>query len=235
MLGRDHALSGALAFTAISPLLHVTGWHLAAGAVFTAGAGVLPDLDEPGSTISRQGGFLTGALSWIVHRVSGGHRKLTHSVTGTGIFTLLAWIAAGFDATPVAQVTLGLFVALLLAAGMHALRIGGHYGDVLAVAGAVAVVHWHVGLALVPVCIAIGTAAHIAGDELTHAGCPLGYPFFGHEFHLLPHRLQITTGKAAEHWIVTPILLAALGYLAWRDAGIGQIVHVHLAGRLAGE
>jgi hypothetical protein len=25
MLGRDHALSGALAFTAVAPLLHVTG------------------------------------------------------------------------------------------------------------------------------------------------------------------------------------------------------------------
>jgi membrane-bound metal-dependent hydrolase YbcI (DUF457 family) len=233
VLGRDHALSAALAFTALAPVLHVTGPAIAAGAVFTAGAGVLPDIDEPGSTIARQGGFLTGALSWIVHRASGGHRKLTHSVAGVGIFALLAWIAVRFDATPAAQVTLGLFVALLLAAGMHALRLGGHYGDILAVAGAVAVVHWHVGLALVPVCIAIGAAAHIAGDELTHDGCPLGYPFSGHEFHLLPHRLQITTGKAAEHWIVTPLLLAALGYLAWRDTGIGQIVHVHLAGHVA--
>ena len=233
MLGRDHALSAALAFTALAPVLHVTGPAIAAGAVFTAGAGVLPDIDEHGSTISRQGGFLTGALAWIVHRASGGHRKLTHSLTGIALFTAAAWLAARFDATPAAQAALGLFVALLLAAGMHALRLGGHYGDTLALAGAAAVVHWHVGLALVPVCIAIGAAAHIAGDECTHAGCPLGYPFSGREFHLLPRRLQITTGKAAEHWIVTPLLLAALGYLAWRDTGISQIVHAHLAGHVA--
>ena len=58
MLGHDHALSGALAFTAVAPLLHVTGVHLAVGAVLTAGAGVLPDLDEPGSTIARTFGFV---------------------------------------------------------------------------------------------------------------------------------------------------------------------------------
>lgn len=52
MLGRDHALSGALAFTAVTPLLHVTGAHRAAAVVLTAGAGVLPDIDEPGSTIA---------------------------------------------------------------------------------------------------------------------------------------------------------------------------------------
>src|SRR5260370_41948110 len=82
MLGRDHALSGALAFTAVAPLLHVTGVHLATGIALSAGAGVLPDLDEPGSTIARTFGFLTGAFAWIVHKISGGHRKGTHSLIG---------------------------------------------------------------------------------------------------------------------------------------------------------
>ena len=31
MLGRDHALSGALAFAGVAPMLHVTGTQLAAG------------------------------------------------------------------------------------------------------------------------------------------------------------------------------------------------------------
>ena len=39
------------------------------------------------------------------------------------------------------------------------------------------------------------------------------------EFHLTPRPLRFTTGKPAEHWIVTPLLLAALGLLAWRDTG----------------
>ena len=53
MLGRDHALSGAVVFAALAPSLHVTAAHLAAGVVLAAGAGVLPDIDHPDSTISR--------------------------------------------------------------------------------------------------------------------------------------------------------------------------------------
>jgi LexA-binding, inner membrane-associated putative hydrolase len=63
MLGHDHALSGALAFAAVAPLLHVSGVHLAASIALTAGAGVFPDIDEPGSTIARTFGFLTGAFA----------------------------------------------------------------------------------------------------------------------------------------------------------------------------
>jgi hypothetical protein len=63
------------------------------------------------------------------------------------------------------------------------------------------------------------TVPDIAGDELTHGGCPLAWPLSGHEFHLLPRRLQITTGRFAEHWIVSALLLAALGYLLYRDTG----------------
>ena len=70
MLGHDHALSGALAFAVVAPLLPVGGTQLAVAAALTAGAGILPDLDERGSTIARTFGFLTGAFAWIVHRPS---------------------------------------------------------------------------------------------------------------------------------------------------------------------
>src|SRR6185437_3420528 len=53
MLGRDHALSGAVVLAALAPPLHVGIAHLAAGVVLGAGAGVLPDIDHPDSTISR--------------------------------------------------------------------------------------------------------------------------------------------------------------------------------------
>ena len=69
MLGRDHALSGALAFAALGPSLHVTGSHLAAGVLLTAGAGTLPDIDHPDSTISREFGFLTQTFAWLVVRL----------------------------------------------------------------------------------------------------------------------------------------------------------------------
>ena len=45
-----------------------------------------------GTTISRQGGFLTMSLAWIVHRISGGHRKGTHSFIGVAVFFKLLLI-----------------------------------------------------------------------------------------------------------------------------------------------
>jgi len=93
MLARDHALSGALVFTAVAPVLHVSGPALLAGAVFTAGAATAPDIDEHGSTISRTLGFFTETVSWLVHKISGGHRKGTHSILGVAVFTFAAWLA----------------------------------------------------------------------------------------------------------------------------------------------
>lgn len=69
-----------------------------------------------------------------------------------------------------------------------------------------------------PLCILIGAFAHIAGDELTHSGCPLLYPFSKDEFHLLPGPLRFTTGKVTEHVIVTPLLLGVLALLTWHAA-----------------
>jgi membrane-bound metal-dependent hydrolase YbcI (DUF457 family) len=225
MLARDHALSGALTFTAVAPMLHVTGAALLAGAVFTAGAATLPDIDEHGSTISRTFGFFTGAFSWVVHKISGGHRKGTHSLLGVALFTFASWVAVTDATSLTRKIVLGVILGLLLAAGVRALRIGGHHGDVIGLAAAAAAIYWHAGLSLVPLCIALGAASHIAGDELTHDGCPLAWPISGHEFHLLPRRLRITTGRFAEHWIVSTLLLAGLGYLLWRDTGIAGIVH----------
>jgi len=229
MLARDHALSGALAFTAVAPVLHVSGPALLAGAVFTAGAATVPDIDEHGSTISRTLGFFTETVSWIVHKVSGGHRKGTHSILGVAVFTLAAWAAVNYARGLTGEIILGVILSLILAAGVRALRIGGHHGDVIGVAGAAAAVYWHAGLSLVPLCIALGAASHIAGDELTHDGCPLAWPFSRREYHLLPRRLRITTGRLAEHWIVSTLLLAGLCCLLWRETGIAAILnHLHV-------
>lgn len=246
MLGRDHALSGALAFTGLAPLLPVTGVHLAAGIALTAGAGVLPDVDEPGSTIARTFGFLTGAFAWVVHTLSGGHRKGTHSLIGVALLTAAALEAGRWQAgVPVAAghpvwswhlVPVGLVLSLLFSAAFRALRIGGHYGDAAGIALAAGVIWERWDLALVtpwhvPVlglCVALGMLSHIAGDMCTHDGCPLLYPLSHYEFGLLPEPVRITTNKMAEHWIVSPLLIAGLAYFLWKDTG--EVFTVHLAG-----
>jgi membrane-bound metal-dependent hydrolase YbcI (DUF457 family) len=240
MLGHDHALSGALVFAAVAPLLPVSGVHLAASIALTAGAGVFPDIDEPGSTIARTFGFLTRAFAWIVHTISGGHRKGTHSLLGVAIMTVAALGAGSWQvhARPWWHlVPAGLILALLFSAGLRALHIGGHHGDAIGIALAALALWKGWDLILVTprhvpvlaVCVALGMLAHIAGDMCTHDGCPLLYPLSRHEFGLLPAPVRITTNKLAEHWVVSPLLLAGLAYFLWRDSGL--TLHYHLAGR----
>ena len=237
MLGHDHALSGALAFAAVAPMLPVGGTQLAVAAALTAGAGILHDLDEPGSTIARTFGFLTGTFAWIVHRLSGGHRKGTHSLLGVALITAAALWAGSWQlgAAATAQhpvlwwhlVPAGLILALLFSAGFRALYIGGHHGDLFGIAVAalviwkgwdlVEVTSWPVPV--LAVCVTLGMLAHLAGDMLTHAGCPLLYPVSRYEFGLLPEPVRITTNKLAERWVISPLLLIGLAYFVWRDAG----------------
>src|SRR3984957_9217773 len=135
MLGRDHALSGAVAFAALAPALHVHEAFLAAGVVLTAGAGVLPDIDHPDSTISRSFGFLTEWFAWVVDRISGGHRHGTHSLVGIVVFSAGAYFAGLYQLSgPKAAaghlvftwhiVPAALVLALLYSAALRALHIG---------------------------------------------------------------------------------------------------------------
>ena len=250
MLGHDHALSGALAFAAVAPLLPVTGTHLVVAAALTAGTGILPDLDEPGSTIARTFGFLTGAFAWIVHTISGGHRKGTHSLLGVAIMTLAAYgagqwqdsahVSAGHTQLWWHLIPAGFLLALLFSAGLRALYIGGHHADLFGLALAALVLWqgwdlekvtpWHVSV--LAVCVPLGMLAHIAGDMLTHDGCPLLYPLSRYDFGLLPEPMRITTNKLAERWVISPLLLIALAYFLWRDLGSHQLIaNHHLAGQ----
>jgi membrane-bound metal-dependent hydrolase YbcI (DUF457 family) len=241
MLGRDHALSGAVVFAAFAPTLHVTDAYLAAGVAVAAGAGVLPDIDHHDSTIAQTFGFLTEWFAWTVNKLSGGHRHGTHSLLGLAAFTAAAYGAgqlqesgprlwsAGHLTFSWHMLPAALILTLLYSAALRALHIGGHFGDLIGIGAAAATCytsadltlvqagHWH--LPLLGAGTALGCAAHIAGDELTHGGCPLFWPASMHEFHLLPRPLQFTTAKFAETWIVFPLLVAGLAVAVWHATG----------------
>jgi membrane-bound metal-dependent hydrolase YbcI (DUF457 family) len=246
MLGRDHALSGAVAAAALAPALHVGGPYLAAAVALGAGAAVLPDIDHPDSSVSRTFGFATRAFAWLTDRLTGGHRHGTHSILGTAVFTAGAAAAGALQhAAPHGVLSWQalpavLYLTLLYSAALRALRIGGHHGDLAGTAAAVVTCQtgadltvltpWH--LPLLAVVTGIGCAAHIAGDEITHGGCPLFWPVSMHEFHLLPRPLRITTAKAAESWIVFPLLALGLAAVLARDAVLlAHLTVPHLAAR----
>jgi membrane-bound metal-dependent hydrolase YbcI (DUF457 family) len=228
--GFTHALSGAVAGTATGLLVLHTGTVATADlALFGTGFATLSDLDSCSSTAARSLGFLSGAVSQMVRRISGGHRHATHSAVGIAVFTGLAYLACAFRHGWPGRTGLCLLLAIGLAAGLRALRIGGHFADALAIAGAGAVCWsgWH--LALIPLATAIGCATHILGDMCTTEGCPLAWPLSMRHYGL-PHPLSFTTGTWRETWIVTPALVLALGALVWHDAsGAALVHHAHLA------
>jgi membrane-bound metal-dependent hydrolase YbcI (DUF457 family) len=122
-----------------------------------------------------------------------------------------------------------LFMSLLYSAALRAVHVGGHHGDLLGIGAAIVTCYtgadltrlpvgsWHVPM--LAIAVALGCAAHIAGDELTHGGCPIFWPVSMHEFHLLPRPLQFTTAKLCETWIVFPLLVAGLALSVWHDMG----------------
>lgn len=231
MLGHSHALSGAVAGLAVGSLvLHQSPAPLALLTGLTAAYALANDLDSCGSTEARSFGFVTEAFAWCVRKVSGGHRHGTHSLLGVAAFTGAAWLACHYRDTIPGRIALFAILAAGFASALDALRIGGHVGNALALAGAAAMTWTGYGLALVPLAAATGASTHIIGDCLTRSGCPLLWPATMREFHALPRPLRFTTGKMAEHVVVTPLLLAALGLLLWRDTGAMALsVHARTA------
>lgn len=235
-LGHTHALAGAATGAAVGLFaLHTAVTGTADLALLGASFGVVPDIDKCGATVSRSFGFLTEAFAWLVGRISGGHRHGTHSIIGIGVFTGLAWLACEFRHDWPGRIGLALILAIGFAAGLRALRIGGHFADLLALAAAAAICLTGWKLALIPIGVAVGTATHIVTDMLTTEGCPLAWPASRKHFGL-PHPLSFTTGTWRENWIIAPLCMLALVWLSWRTAaGLPALQAIHQdAGHLSG-
>lgn len=218
-LGRTHALGGLVAGAAAGMFAaHLLPGDEAMLTVCTAAFATLPDLDQRGSCVSRSFGFLSEMAAWVVNRVSGGHRHGTHTLAGVAVFTAITTVACLFRGYPAGRLTLAAILALAFAAGLRALRLGGHAADLIAVVMA-AVVAWRGwGLVAVPFGCFLGTLVHLAGDALTTEGIPFFAPFIRGHIWLLPPGLRFETGHTAERRFVTPVLWVVFGWLAWRAA-----------------
>jgi membrane-bound metal-dependent hydrolase YbcI (DUF457 family) len=220
VLGRTHALSGAVAGAAAGlAVAHLPAGGVAVAALLTAGAAVLPDLDHPDASVARSLGLLSRVFAWLVERISGGHRHGTHSLAGVAVFTAAAFAAIRYSAATGGRIALWLLLTLVIAAALRALRIGGHAADLLAVAGAAGLIWTGFALTSLGWAVGTGTALHVAGDMLTDEGVPLAWPLSRAHVRLLPEPLAFTTGTRPERWLVAPLLLAALAWLALLAAG----------------
>lgn len=235
MMGRTHALTGWCAGLALAPAAGAGAVHQAVVfAATTAGFALLPDLDHPGASASRLLGRVTGALSWLLRRLSaavyaltkgprdekvtGTHRHLSHTVLFAVV--LGAATSAGCSAGGPWVVLAVLLLGLLLAVAA--------LGDWLLLVYGGAVVWWYftapddrvAQLADISgwlgVAVAAGCFVHCLGDSLTESGCPFLFPLpiAGETWYEIrpPKPLRLRTGKKVETRLVFP-LFVVLGVL----------------------
>ncbi|QWF80048.1 hypothetical protein HUW46_03463 [Amycolatopsis sp. CA-230715] len=232
MMGRTHALTGWCAGLALAPAVGANTVHQAvAFAATTAGFALLPDLDHPGARASKLLGPVTGAISWLLRKVSGflyqltkgprdekrtgTHRHLSHTVlfaAGLGALTTAATKAGGWYV--VAGIVL--FGVLLAEDAL---------GDwLLPVAGG-AVIWWVYSAGgqgagqleelsgWLGVAVGVGCFVHCLGDALTESGCPFLFPvpIAGETWYEIrpPKLVRFSTGKKVENLLIFPVFVVA--------------------------
>ncbi len=215
MMGHQHALGGATAWLGVAAATSAgTATQVALGAVLAVGGGMLPDLDQHGSTIGRTYGPITNVLARLVGALAGGHRNGTHSVLGVALFGAAAYGAAAAGGWV-------LFGALWLLFGVadNGLDKGPRWWrnrGWAAHAVVMAVVTWCVLATGADVTVplvagaTIGAASHVALDMLTPERCPLWWPLSKRR-----HGVGlVTTGSPWSSPIVTGVLTVSTAGLA---------------------
>jgi membrane-bound metal-dependent hydrolase YbcI (DUF457 family) len=177
MMGHTHALSGLAAGAATLPAapVHTLREQLAWTACW-GGMALLPDLDMRGTTSARMWGPISTTAATAIGWLARGHRRGTHDF-------IVAPIAFAALATMAATNRIASLVLLALAIGLalHAVHfvIPGNvertWPGNLALSGVAAYLLTRDGVdtSWLPLAVAGGVLAHIAGDALTTEGVPV--------------------------------------------------------------
>jgi len=161
------------------------GHTVAIGALVTAGAALLPDVDHHNSTIAHSGGAVTRAVAGVAERAAGGHRHGLHSLLAiAGFYFGATYLGSWRHEVPVlGDVPAGsaLMFLALVAFALKALKLskGGIARLWLtALAGTVAILYFAPDqLEWLPTSILLGVIVHLVGDFLTVGGLPLLWPW----------------------------------------------------------
>lgn len=192
MMGHGHATMGAAGWIALTAtttgatgLVPMEPAQVAAGALVTAGAALLPDADHHSGTIAHSLPPVSTVLTRVVGQASGGHRHGTHSLIGVLVCFALAWVLAPlridlpWGLAPDFQIGAWLLIVLMVAFAAKALRLtrGWKTSWLTAVtAGTVAVYFAPEHLWWLPLSVGMGALIHLLGDMLTIQGVPLLWP-----------------------------------------------------------
>lgn len=101
-MGHTHLLIGGASWLTLQAVLtangqpEVTAGIALGGYMLASYSALLPDLDSKGSLASKFFGWPSEGLSFVVRKIGGGHRKITHS--GLGLVLVLAALFAAMSA-----------------------------------------------------------------------------------------------------------------------------------------
>lgn len=184
MMGYSHALSGAVAASAIYAFapesLGPTTSAMAISSALIVGGALLPDADHPNASAARSFPPLSNVMVAGISKVSGGHRGYTHTLLGVGIFAALTYLACtwqadiyGHQVFPLAI----LLVAFCVSLGLSTLRIVPKgTGYLLGAAAGYLTYISPLSAITVAAFLALGCLIHLAGDVITTEGLKLFRP-----------------------------------------------------------
>lgn len=221
-MGRTHVmLAGTIGFAIAAPLsVHVMGHPMSIGETFafaatTAGYGILPDLDHPSGTLARLLGPITRSIAVVVHSISGGHRKGTHTIWMAGLMVgLVTLLAARFGnqaEIPIAFVGFYL-TAMVLKLARHPTSGSAEITYLVEASAATAACYFLLdNWTWLPFGVGAGVIGHIIGDILTTEGVPILYPLFPRFVVKIP--ILGHTDGAREH-VFAFLLMPVMAYVA---------------------
>ncbi|MHB1721039.1 MAG: metal-dependent hydrolase [Acidimicrobiales bacterium] len=218
-MARDHAALAGCLCVAAGRIAGLPAPELLAAAVVGTGAALLPDLDEPGSTVSHLLEPVSGIVARGLRRLAGGHRMATHSLlagilAGVGTYGL-SYLSLGtidHHSIPATAVPLVVCVALALRGLIPRGFRPGHIAALILGLAAAWLILLHVGIGIwLPLAVGGGWMSHLLGDWLTEGGVPLLWPATRHHYALpiLSH-----TDSWREH-LAGLLLLGGLVAAAW--------------------
>ncbi|MEV0520082.1 metal-dependent hydrolase [Nonomuraea sp. NPDC050405] len=210
-MGISHAMTGAVAWSALQLIHPQTTPVLVAGLAVTAGAALIPDLDHRDSTASRSLGPLTWVLCRVVQAVSGGHRRATHSLAGCATLAIAVQMAVQARPGVVGTVATAVLLAVILASVVHLVPLRafkrGWLDEILAAVVAIALAMWPgLDLAMLGPAVLVGTLVHALGDAITRQGIPFWWPISRKNVRLA----RFKAGGWTERWVLRPAFVLAI-------------------------
>lgn len=209
MLGKSHFFYGVTLAGGLALLAQVgVQWPLILETAAAGGFGaLLPDLDEPGSTISNAPRHLGRLARDLI--------QLSTRGTPAALLGSLAGVLIGVVAGALNVLSRLLSSIVRFVAGGH--REGSHWLPIWAGLSVIVYLGCTPLLGIWPVIgFSVGYLSHLISDGCTRSGIPL-VPYGVARLHLLPRPIRVRTGALSEtvFSLLYAVALVGVGYLCY--------------------